>query len=78
MTCPGGCIGGGGQPFGIDKEKIKARMKKLYDIDKKSEVRTSHGNEYVRKLYKDFLGEPLGKTSHRLLHTTYSEREVLK
>lgn len=78
MTCPGGCIGGGGQPFGIDKEKIKARMKKLYDIDKKSEVRTSHGNEYVRKLYKDFLGEPLGKTSHSLLHTTYSEREVLK
>jgi len=78
MTCPGGCIGGGGQPYGLDSENIKARMKRLYAIDHDAEMRTSHGNPAIQKLYKEFLGEPLGEKSHHLLHTCYEKREVLK
>jgi len=78
MTCPGGCIGGGGQPQGVDMENLKARMKRLYTIDQESDVRASHRNEYVQKLYNEFLGEPLGEKSHELLHTVYSERDVLR
>ncbi|MEI6080185.1 MAG: NADH-dependent [FeFe] hydrogenase, group A6 [bacterium] len=76
MSCPGGCIAGGGQPYGLDKKKIEARMKSLYKIDKDSTVRVSHNNESIKKLYKDFLGEPLGEKSHHLLHTKYSKRNT--
>ncbi|MCP4180438.1 MAG: 4Fe-4S dicluster domain-containing protein [bacterium] len=76
MTCPGGCIGGGGQPINTDINKIKARMKALHAIDKQENLRTSHNNELIRKIYKDYLGEPLGKRSHKLLHTKYNKREV--
>jgi iron only hydrogenase large subunit-like protein len=77
MTCPGGCIAGGGQPINSDKEKIAARMKVLYNIDKTEKIRTSHDNIAVKELYKDFLGEPLSHISHKLLHTTYNKRDVL-
>jgi len=77
MTCPGGCIGGGGQPYGTDPEAIRARMKALYAIDRDESLRTSHENAGVQQLYEDFLGEPLSERSHRLLHTHYNEREVL-
>jgi len=76
MTCPGGCIAGGGQPYGLDKKKIEHRMKSLYKIDKESEVRCSHRNESIKNLYKDFLGEPLGEKSHKLLHTKYKKRKT--
>ena len=78
MTCPGGCIAGGGQPFETDIEAVKARMKGLYKVDSKAETRTSHSNQSVQRLYKEFLGEPLGEKSHTLLHTHYKERVVIK
>ena len=76
MTCPGGCIAGGGQPFGQDMEKVRNRMEGLYKIDRKEKVRTSHENEHLQELYRGFLGKPLGKKSHELLHTTYTNRET--
>ncbi len=77
MTCPGGCIAGGGQPIGTDIERVQARMKALYAIDRDEPIRTSHGNKWVAKLYDDFLGKPLGEKSHELLHTHYHKRHVL-
>jgi len=78
MTCEGGCIGGGGQPFDLDQEALQARMKALYKLDSKSETRASHHNQSVQRLYREFLGEPLSDVSHRLLHTHYAERAVIK
>jgi iron-only hydrogenase group A len=77
MTCPGGCIGGGGQPIGSNSEAVKGRMQALYSIDALEPVRVSHCNEAVKRLYAEFLGEPLGEKSHRLLHTHYAPRDVL-
>jgi iron-only hydrogenase group A len=77
MTCPGGCINGGGQPLGADLEAIRARMQALYQIDRDAPLRVSHKNEWVQRLYHEFLGEPLGHKSHQLLHTHYHKREVL-
>jgi iron-only hydrogenase group A len=78
MTCPGGCIAGGGQPLDADPDAVRARMQALYKIDRYEQVRTSHSNRAVKKLYEDYLGEPLGHKSHKLLHTEYAEREVVK
>lgn len=78
MACPGGCINGGGQPIGVTPEAVKARMKSLYDIDKKGELRASHLNPDIKKLYDEYLGKPLGHKSHKLLHTTYVRRDVVK
>jgi NADH-quinone oxidoreductase subunit G/NADP-reducing hydrogenase subunit HndD len=74
MTCPGGCIGGGGQPLGADLDNVRSRMKALYKIDRDEAVRVSHKNQWVQRLYREFLGEPLGHKSHELLHTRYAER----
>jgi iron-only hydrogenase group A len=76
MTCPGGCINGGGQPLKADLEAVKARMQALYRIDRDEHVRVSHKNTEVQRLYDEFLGKPLGEMSHRLLHTHYTRREV--
>lgn len=76
MTCPGGCVAGGGQPIGTNIEKIKARSQALYTIDSTEPVRMSHENESVKRLYKEFLGEPLSQKSHKLLHTHYHQREI--
>lgn len=77
MTCPGGCINGGGQPIGVSAGAVRARMQALYNIDAKEQVRLSHHNESVKRLYDEFLGKPLGETSHHLLHTHYAERGVV-
>jgi NADH-quinone oxidoreductase subunit G/NADP-reducing hydrogenase subunit HndD len=77
MTCPGGCIAGGGQPIGTDPEKIRDRAKALYKIDSDGSLRVSHQNESVKRLYEEFLGEPLGHKSHELLHTHYTKRETV-
>jgi iron only hydrogenase large subunit-like protein len=77
MTCPGGCINGGGQPLGADIEAVKARMQALYQIDRDAPVRVSHHNTWVQRLYDEFLGKPLGERSHHLLHTHYNKRNVL-
>ena len=77
MTCPGGCVGGGGQPLGTDRKAVQTRMQALYQIDATETVRASHHNEAVKRLYTEFLGAPLGEKSHHLLHTHYAEREAL-
>jgi NADH-quinone oxidoreductase subunit G/NADP-reducing hydrogenase subunit HndD len=78
MTCPGGCIAGGGQPLNSDLKAIRARMKALYSIDANDSIRTSHTNKAVIRLYDEFLGKPLGEKSHHLLHTHYTKRQVIK
>jgi iron-only hydrogenase group A len=75
MTCPGGCIGGGGQPrFTDDSVRLK-RIAAIYAEDEGKTLRKSHENESVMQLYKEFLGEPGGHKSHELLHTKYLSRE---
>ena len=74
MSCPGGCIGGGGQPVLADIEKKLARNRALYQEDRSLPLRKSHDNPAVQALYKDFLGKPLGHLSHELLHTSYRAR----
>ncbi|MBP3887695.1 MAG: iron hydrogenase small subunit [Cellulosilyticum sp.] len=71
MACPGGCIGGGGQPISGTTEVKMLRQDALYDIDKGQAIRKSHENPDVTKLYEAFLGEPLSEKSHELLHTHY-------
>jgi NADH-quinone oxidoreductase subunit G/NADP-reducing hydrogenase subunit HndD len=77
MTCPGGCINGGGQPLGADLNAVRRRMAGLYDLDGRETIRTSHSNASVQRLYKEYLGEPLGHESHHLLHTQYTHREAV-
>ena len=77
MTCPGGCINGGGQPLDTDPNAVRARLKGLYSIDKQGTNRVSHKNKSVQRLYSEFLDKPLGEQSHKLLHTRYARREVL-
>jgi len=75
MGCPGGCLGGGGQPIPTSPEIRAARAKAIYDEDKAYAVRKSHENPAVLKLYKEFLTEgPCGHLSHKLLHTHYTPR----
>ncbi len=74
MACPGGCIGGGGQPYGVTDKIRKARAEGLYSEDQNSKVRCSHENPYIQQLYKEFLGEPLSEKAHQLLHTKYVPR----
>jgi len=78
MACPGGCVGGGGQPYGVTDKLRVARANGLYNEDDAKEIRYSHENPYVRKLYKEFLGEPLGEKAHKLLHTRYLPRPLYK
>lgn len=79
MGCPGGCVGGGGQPYAginsipLDEENLKKRAKALYDLDQAKELRLSHDNPDVQTLYKEFLGKPLGEVSHKVLHTHYKQ-----
>jgi len=76
MACPGGCVGGGGQPFyGNDRAVIAARAAGLNGEDKDKPVRCSHENKEVQTLYKEFLGEPGGHKAHELLHTSYTKRD---
>jgi len=74
MSCPGGCIGGGGQPVLSNSETKLARSQALYTEDHILPIRKSHENPAIRTLYKEFLGEPLGHLSHELLHTSYRAR----
>jgi iron only hydrogenase large subunit-like protein len=78
MACPGGCIAGGGQKIGAEKEDILARMKSLYRIDENESIKVSHKNPDIIEIYNEFFGEPGCHTCHELLHTTYTEREVMK
>ena len=75
MACPGGCVGGGGQPLPVSDEKRALRASALYNDDKTvQQFRQSHENPAIKALYDNFLGAPLGDMSHKLLHTHYVER----
>lgn len=78
MTCPGGCINGGGQPRAGSPDAVRARMQALYAIDRDASSRASHQNPAVQRLYAEFLGRPLSSTSHDLLHTRYDRREPVR
>ncbi len=76
MACRGGCIGGGGQPYGATDSVRQQRMAGLYSDDERSTYRTSHHNPHITAIYKDFLGEPNGHKAHQLLHTKYRKLEL--
>jgi iron-only hydrogenase group A len=75
MACPGGCINGGGQPIHQKQEKVLKRMKALYQIDESSKNRSSHENESVKTIYKEYFIEPNSHKAHKILHTTYFDRK---
>jgi NADH-quinone oxidoreductase subunit G/NADP-reducing hydrogenase subunit HndD len=76
MACPGGCIGGGGQPFHHgDTSVLRKRQEALYAIDKNLPRRKSHENPMVQKLYETYLGKPASHKAHELLHTHYTAKE---
>ncbi|MDO5380105.1 MAG: NADH-dependent [FeFe] hydrogenase, group A6 [Acidaminococcaceae bacterium] len=74
MACPGGCIGGGGQPIPVNAEIRKARREGLFDCDSANELRKSHENPEIKELYDTWLGKPLGEKAHSLLHTHYRQQ----
>lgn len=76
MACPGGCIGGGGQPYHHgDMDIIRKRQEAIYREDAGKTKRKSHENTEIIKLYEDFLGKPYGEKAHDLLHTKYTKRD---
>ncbi|MCX8167118.1 MAG: [FeFe] hydrogenase, group A [Candidatus Micrarchaeota archaeon] len=75
MACPGGCIGGGGQPIYKDPVVLQKRMEAIYNSEKNMPLRKSHENPVVKQIYKEYLGEPGSQLAHRLLHTHYTKRE---
>lgn len=76
MACPGGCIGGGGNPV-KNWKKMEHRVQAVYDTDLHLPLRKSHENPAVKQLYHDFLGKPNSTTAHRLLHTHYRDLSAL-
>lgn len=77
MTCPGGCIGGGGQPRFTTDEVRQKRIEAIYQEDEGKELRKSHDNPEIRQIYEEFLGKPLSEKSHHLLHTKYTKRSTV-
>lgn len=79
MTCPGGCIGGGGQPKGTLFKGDELRQKRidgLYEKDREMKVRSSHENEEIKQLYREFYREPLSELAEKMLHTCYEDRSA--
>lgn len=77
MACPGGCVGGAGQPYHHgDFSKVERRLNAIYEEDRNKPLRKSHENPYIKQLYEEFLGEPCGEKSHKLLHTHYFDKSA--
>ena len=76
MACPGGCVGGGGQPIHDGEELARTRGENLYFLDKNAPLRFSHENPDVLRLYRDFFEKPLSHKSHMLLHTDHNAWEM--
>lgn len=74
MACPGGCIGGGGQPVGVTFNLKELRQDAIYAIDNSSAIRKSHENPEIKKIYDEFFGAPLSEKSHHFLHTHYKKQ----
>ncbi len=77
MSCPGGCVGGGGQPINLGMDTVRKRMKAIYKVDQGEMLRASHANPSIKRIYEEFLGEPNGPKCHKLLHTHYTKRDVM-
>lgn len=75
MACPGGCIGGGGQPIGTTNARREERIKAIYALDQSLPLRKSHENPDIQAIYSEFFGEPLSHKAHELLHTHYHNRK---
>ena len=76
MACPGGCIGGGGQPYHHgDAEILKKRQAAIYNEDQSKTIRKSHENPFVKELYANYLEKPMSHKAHKLLHTYYEEKD---
>ena len=71
MACPGGCVGGGGQPIHDGIEMAEERGARLYSLDRNARIRFSHENTDVQKLYTDYMEKPLSHKAHMLLHTDH-------
>ena len=78
MACPGGCIGGGGQPYGVNGDVRAKRAAGIYQADHDRKLRFSHENPEVKRVYEEFLGQPLSHKAHELLHTRYTARPLYK
>ncbi len=76
MACPGGCIGGGGQPLPATEDVLEKRLEALYQIDRNKKIRKSHQNPYIKKIYQEYLEKPGSHKAHQLLHTHYVVRGV--
>nr|WP_306806890.1 [Fe-Fe] hydrogenase large subunit C-terminal domain-containing protein [Halanaerobium congolense] len=76
MACPGGCMGGGGQPISCDDNVLEKRQRAIYQIDSNKKLRKSHENPYIKKIYDDYLGNPGSEIAHKLLHTKYKARKI--
>ncbi len=76
MACRGGCVGGGGQPYGADDDVRRRRASGIYQDDAMREKRCSHQNPYIQQLYAEYLGAPLSERAHKLLHTRYHRRPL--
>ena len=74
MACPGGCVGGGGQPIHDGEELAFLRGKKLYALDAEAEIRYSHENPDIQRLYGEYFGAPMSYRSHMLLHTEHQKK----
>jgi iron only hydrogenase large subunit-like protein len=75
MACPGGCLGGGGQPIPTSAEIREKRAAAIYEEDANMPIRKSHENPEIVSVYEEFLGKPLSHKSHELLHTNYKPRK---
>jgi NADH-quinone oxidoreductase subunit G/NADP-reducing hydrogenase subunit HndD len=73
MACPGGCVNGGGQPFGSPEKDIKLRAKSLYDIDEVETIKLAHKNSQVQEIYQNFLESPGSEKAKKLLHIRFSK-----
>ena len=78
MACLGGCVGGGGQPYGVTDEFRTKRAEGIYKDDRSKELRCSHQNPFVQQLYKEFLDKPLSEKAKKLFHTEYKARPVYR
>ncbi|KGE73334.1 NADH-dependent [FeFe] hydrogenase, group A6 [Spirochaeta lutea] len=76
MACRGGCIAGGGQPYGATDERRKKRIAGIYKDDEGQKIRCSHQNPYIKALYDEFLEKPGSHKAHELLHTKYVDRPI--
>ena len=78
MACPGGCIGGGGQPYHHgNSEILKQRQSAIYEEDRNKAIRKSHENPYIKEMYANYFGKPMSHKAHELLHTYYEPKEKI-